>query len=625
MSKPARNGDISVRQNSDPVLSEIARQSHGEFKRKPNFLIIIVDEERYPPIYENEEIREWRKENLITQDLLSQNGMEFQRHYVGSTACSPSRGTLFTGQYPSLHGVTQTTGLAKGSFDPNAFWLNFGTVPTMGNYFRAAGYRTFYKGKWHISDQDILIPGTHNQFPSYNPITGVPIEEREEIYLRSQRLDHYGFSGWVGPEPHGTDPRNSGSSARIGLAGRDQVYAAEAASLIQNLDRKKEDHPDSAAEPWLIVSSFVNPHDIALFGALTRLNPLFEFDVDPSVPNVPPPPTLNESLKTKPRCQESYRETYPLAVQPLRNTSLYRRLYYQLQKNADQQMLKVFESLKNSSFYEDTIVLFTSDHGDLLGAHGGLHQKWYCAYEEALHVPLMIHNPILFNGRESTDMLTSHVDILPTLLGLADIDIEAVQNITRADHTEVHPFVGRDLSSVIFKETPPDSLEEPIYFMTDDDPTRGLNQVGPLGIPYESVIQPNHIETVVAALTTNGEKEIWKLSRYFDNPQFWSDPGVKDEVLHQVGSSDIEGSNEAVEVSECFTTIKTQPVPDELEMYNLTADPLETMNLANPQYSSEESRKIEKQLAALLDEQCRLKRLSPSSGTVPGMPTCEEI
>jgi hypothetical protein len=64
--------------------------------------------------------------------------------------------------------------------------------------------------------------------------------------------------------------------------------------------------------------------------------------------------------------------------------------------------------------------------------------------------------------------------------------------------------------------------------MTDDDITRSFNQVGALGIPYESVIQPNHIETVIATLKTNGRKEIWKYSRYFDNPQFWSDPGVQD-------------------------------------------------------------------------------------------------
>ncbi|XOS91405.1 sulfatase-like hydrolase/transferase [Brevibacillus laterosporus] len=61
-------------------------------------------------------------------------------------------------------------------------------------------------------------------------------------------------------------------------------------------------------------------------------------------------------------------------------------------------MLTVFEALTRSSFYDNTIVIFTSDHGDLLGAHGNLHQKWYCAYEEMLHVPFIIHNKKLFHS-----------------------------------------------------------------------------------------------------------------------------------------------------------------------------------------------------------------------------------
>lgn len=85
-------------------------------------------------------------------------------------------------------------------------------------------------------------------------------------------------------------------------------------------------------------------------------------------------------------------------------------------------MGKVYDKLKSSKFYDNTIIIFTSDHGDLLGAHGGLFQKWYNAYEEATHVPFIIHSPKLFSNRQTTDMLTSHVDILPTLLGLAKID-----------------------------------------------------------------------------------------------------------------------------------------------------------------------------------------------------------
>lgn len=492
-------------------------------------------------------------------------------------------------------------------------------MPTMGNYFRAAGYRTFYKGKWHISDEDILIPGTKNCFPSYNPITGVPDSEGEKIYLDANRLGRFGFNGWVGPEPHGINPRNSGSSAAIGLSGRDVVFSHEAADLIKHLESEKESNPSHELPPWLIVSSFVNPHDITLFGAFTRLNPQFNFTVDPSVPHVPPAPTADENLSTKPRAQRSYRKTYPKAFQPLKDTDFYRRLYYQLQKNSDRDMLLVFETLKHSSFYKNTIVIFISDHGELLGAHS-LFQKWYCAYEEAIHVPLIIHNPVLFTGRGSVDMLTSHVDILPTLLGLAGINVVEVQEILRRKHNEVHPLVGRDLSPLVLGEGEPERAEEPLFFMTDDDVTRGLNQVSALGQPYNSVVQPNHIQTVIATIQTGESKQLWKYSCYYDNPQFWSNPGVNDEVTRQLdGSKNVQ---DGVKAAVCITTVKTRPVPEQFEMYNLSVDPLETTNLAHPRFSTPETRVIQQTLARILEEQCQQKRLEPSSGTVPGMPLC---
>lgn len=586
-------------------------------KNRPNFLIIMVDEERFPPIYESKEVRKWRKKNLIFHELMRKNGLEFMRHYIGSAACSPSRTTLFTGQYPSLHGVTQTTGAAKGAFDPDVFWLDSSTVPTMGDYFREAGYQTFYKGKWHISDEDILIPGTHNAFPSYNSVTGVPVPEKERIYLEAEGLRDYGFTGWIGPEPHGTAPRNSGSSASVGLSGRDVVYSQEAVQLIKELDKRKSKDD----KPWLMVTSFVNPHDIALFGEITERLPQYNFEVDDDVPNIPPPPTLHESLATKPDCQESYRKVYPKVFQPTPNNDFYRRLYYQLHKNADEQALKVFKTLQESSFYENTIILFTADHGDLMGAHGGLHQKWYCAYEEVVHVPFIIHNPRLFKKRKKVKELTSHVDIIPTLLGLAGIDVKKVQRNLRKSHNEVHPLVGKDLSSFILSGCKDEFPTEPVYFMTDDDVSKGLNQVGLLG-PYSAVVQPNHIETVVAFVKGKDGKELWKYSRYYDNPQFWSDPGVED-VVTEEAPCQLERGNE--ELAICVTTTKTERLPDQFEMYNLSADPLETVNLAYPSNQTAESIKMEKFLAALLDEECQKKRLMPTSGTVPGMLSCEEI
>jgi arylsulfatase A-like enzyme len=575
--------------------------------KMPNFLLVVVDEERYPPVYESPEIRAWRTTNLPAHERLRANSMELHRHYIGSAACCPSRTTMFTGHYPSLHGVSQTNGIAKDAFDSDMFWLPPHTVPTMGNYFREAGYQTYYKGKWHISYEDILVPGTHNDMPSYDPATGVPDSTREQLYLSADPLDAFGFSSWIGPEPHGRNPHNSASSSATGMSGRDVTYGAETVKLIEALDHHRSS--DSDAKPWLIVASFVNPHDITLYGLLSASLPnMFRFQVDP-MPEVPAPPTIHESLDTKPMCQASYRDTYPLALQPIVNEPFYRKLYYQLQKNADQQISKVLDALSRSSFNDDTIVIFTSDHGDLLGAHGHLRQKMYCAYEEVLHVPFLIHNKRLFPHRQNFSELTSHVDLLPTMLGLASIDIPSLQNQLKSSFSEVRPFVGRDLTPILLhRDTSGGTTytKEPIYFMTDDEITRGQHQFNPLGQSYKAVIQPNHIETVIADLPgpQGRPHQTWKFTRYFDNKQFWSDPGVRDVTIQLFGDLCTDSNP-----STSHVTCKTVPVPEEYELYNLTEDPLETCNLAHPAWSNSQTVYVQSYMERLLVDQRKHKRL----------------
>jgi choline-sulfatase len=284
-------------------------------------------------------------------------------------------------------------------------------------------------------------------------------------------------------------------------------------------------------------------------------------------------------------------------------------------------MWTVLQTLLGSRFKDDTIVLFLSDHGDLLGSHHGMHQKWYTAYEEAIRVPLIIWNKKLFPSPRSIDNLTSHIDLLPTLLGLAGIAPEPIRKTLAQDHSDALPLVGRNLSPLLLGQVNPNSVNDPLYFMTDDDPSRGLNQENWVGIGYASVLQPNHLESVIARL--NGK--VWKYTHYFDNPQFWTTPGtpndpndpnapVNDAVsLNQLPIPTTAG----VYTIPYQVTVKTTPIsPDQFEMYNVTDDPMELSNLfGNSAYASEQN-----QLAQLLQQQRCAKRLTPSSGTVPGQP-----
>ena len=102
----------------------------------------------------------------------------------------------------------------------------------------------------------------------------------------------------------------------------------------------------------------------------------------------------------------------------------YRRLYYYLHKLVDEAIARILEALHDAGLADDTIVVFTSDHGDLLGAHGGLMQKWYNAFDEAIHVPLLVEGPGVATRSGGIATPTSHVDLIPTLMGLAGIDVE---------------------------------------------------------------------------------------------------------------------------------------------------------------------------------------------------------
>ena len=579
---------------------------------RPNILVLLVDELRYPPFYEGAGAKAFRQEYLRTQVALRQTGLEFHRHYVAAIACAPSRASLFTGQYPSLHGVSSTNGVAKGAYDADMFWLDPDGVPTMGDYFRAGGYRTFYKGKWHGSAADLLVPGTRNAILSYDA-DGSLVPVQEQLYVDADRMGGYGFEGWVGPEPHGRSPLNTGSSPVPPAQGRDQGFATQSVELIDQLAAA------NCADPFLMVSSYVNPHDIAMWGYVTRATGQFDFAVEDIVPAFDElfdpaefAQTLADDLGTKPSCQLDYRDTYNEWMQGVPPHD-YWRLYYQLQKNSDDDMYRVYEALRSSPLYENTIVVFTSDHGDLLGSHGYMHQKWHNAYEESLHVPMIISNPQMFPTPVETHSLTSHIDVLPTLLGLAGLDAAALLPTAGFAHTDPVTLVGRDLSPLVRGEIP--SVADPVYFMTDDEISRGLHQEGVFGRFYEPVIQPNHVETVVVEL----DGAIWKYSRYFDNPQFWSSPGTPGQQgvtdVTELPDEPLVGTPPAgVYTISCTRTIKYEPVPEEWELYNVTEDPMEVENLAgNPSYAD-----VEAHLRAVLDQQRAAKRLYPASGPVPG-------
>ncbi len=525
-----------------------------KLKEKHNILLFVVDEQRYPPIYETAELRKWKKKNLKFQTELSKKGTVFHNHYTNSTACCPARGTLHTGQYPSVHGVTQTDGIAIAATDPEMTWMPKFTVPTIGNYLEEIGYKSIIKGKWHVSDANIytnngMVINTFNN-------DGVPIPELEKFYLEKDILSDYGYHGFIGPEPHGKMALNSGSSVPPPQRGRDAGYVSQ---LITELDKLNR-----CSCPWFLNATFVNPHDIALFGLYTNLpgqDDNFYFEIDPTLPEKLFTDDFNashsESLDTKPIAQTQYRNLYHTILQPIPPHLLdkYYRCYYTLQKIVDNDMYAVWQKLISLECYSNTIILFVSDHGELLSSHGNMHQKWYNAYQESIHVPFIISSPIFCNKHQDVYSITSHIDIFPTILAFAGLDTKNKIDKIRCKLSEKFsmalPNHGTNLCKYIKGHIPKSS---PIfYFFTEDQPDNGPNQVNALCIKYNHVPQPCNLDAIILEY----QNKLWKLTRYYNK-------------------------NGRCDTSTCST--KCNNIPGEL--YNMTDDLTEINNLIfNPQYT----------------------------------------
>lgn len=545
---------------------------------RPDIVVIMTDQERAAPPYESAELAAWRRRALPGAAWFDDHGVSFRRHYTGSLACVPSRPTLFTGQFPDVHGVTQTDGLGKMWDDSRMRWLREGEVPTLGHWFRAGGYDTHYQGKWHISHADLTDPETGRSL-AVNDDDGNELASAVEAYLDADRLDPFGFSGWIGPEPHGAEPANSGIV-------RDNLIADRVVGWLQDRYERRRAGDGEALRPFLLVASFVNPHDIVFapgWVAADRRNPVRPGSDDP--PDVPPSPTDDEDLASKPAAQAAFRASYhscygpPPAVERAyaRNGQAYRNLYYRLHAEVDGPLDRVRRAVTDGGS-DDALLVKTADHGELLGAHGGLHQKWFNLYDEATRVPFVVARV----GERATaarlvdDAPTSHVDLVPTLLGAAGIDVDSVADHLRNSFTECHALPGVDLMPVVDAEAAADT-ERSVYLLTRDNMPEGDSgasgvarrlgriekQPPPLRIQLPAHVAAN-FESIVSrvAAEDGGDGHLWKIVRSFDDPATWTEPGVRHLAANGPGGE----------------VYRTEPLPDQWELYDLEADPIEADN-----------------------------------------------
>jgi arylsulfatase A-like enzyme len=370
-------------------------------KNRPNVLILCMDQwDMHMKLPDGVALPTLRR--------LEQLGVTLDAHYCTVPICTPSRTTMWTGQHAKTVGMWDNT---------NFPWISSlsSDTPTLGTMMRNEGYYTAFKGKWHVSEVDSLT---------------------------EDALDAYGFS----------DYQLWGDCWGAPLEGemKDGAVAFETVDWLQ--------HKAPTNQPWLLVSSLVNPHDImyhadedefpgagdnAVFG--THLHPPQDLGItrewfDPDLP-----PNFDDDLSQMPygpRAYKQFVEAHYTTVRDENPEAWKKRRNYLINcmRLVDQEFAKIVAELDRQNLWENTIVIFTSDHGEMNGAHK-MHQKGGIHYQEATVVNMTAIVPGGERGVRS-NAVGSHVDLAPTVLGFA--------GVTDAERAERYPQLpGRNLAQVM--------------------------------------------------------------------------------------------------------------------------------------------------------------------------------
>lgn len=332
--------------------------------KPPHIILILSDEHR------GQAMTHAGDPNLRTpnMDRLAAEGAGFRRAYANCPICTPSRGTIFSGRHAH-------SGPVSGFFD-----VYKATAPSLATELREAGYHTAYFGKWHCGTvRDQLPPAVRADPDSYR---GCPV--------RTNERHRAGFQDWFGFENinhhfasyhyRGTDenPTFTEGYETDGLTELVMDY-------VEKYDRE---------EPLCLVLSVTPPH--------------FPLDV--------PGEWLERFHPGQMEVRPNFEDT------EFMRDCLSR--YYAMIENLDWNIGRLGESLRELPTFVNTLTLYTSDHGDLMGSHGRQSRKDF-PQEEAVRVPAIFHWPGKIPGGLNPQGLFSLVDLMPTLLGLAGVSAPA--------------------------------------------------------------------------------------------------------------------------------------------------------------------------------------------------------
>ena len=377
--------------------------------RKPNILLLFTDQHRLSAV------GAYGSTPCLTPNIdgLASEGVRFENVYTTCPVCTPARASIITGQLPHNHGMVQNiedkyTPVHELSDGPNL----------LSRQLQRAGYKLGYTGKWHLGSKytkklnapicpclpkDVGFEG-HN-FPGHGN-GGWNFPEFRN-YLKLRGLEHK-----VKPWLESTTPYRAqeyGGILEQSLEGTVPYYLAE--NTIDMID-----HITNDGRPFFIWHNFWGPH--SPYFVIEEYLDLYRNEEIPEWPNyrwpareIQGPHQFSITPQLLWLGKDLKWEDWAMAI----------RYYYAFTTLIDGQIGRIIDHLRQRKILENTVVVFTADHGESLGDHGGIYNKGWTHFEETHRIPLIIKMPDAHASNRVVKELVSLADIYPTIMEMAGL------------------------------------------------------------------------------------------------------------------------------------------------------------------------------------------------------------
>lgn len=350
---------------------------------KPNLLFIWTDEQRADTMaaYGNDRFHVPNLNKLASQSIV------FDRCYDTQPVCTPARSSVMTGHWPHANGCIRNNVALKRE------------TAAMPELLGDSAYRTAYMGKWHLGNE---LSAQHG-FQEWVSI--------EDVYGKHYTADgqaarsnyhHFLLEQGYKPDLDGRFSRDFAVRRPIEHC-KPAFLAREASAFLRKYNK----------QTWMLYINFLEPH-MPYYGPLNDLHSEREAPLPANYPGFP--------IEREPEFYKTKRHDFlekGWEGQDLKTRAgwqLLARNYAGLCAQVDLAVGRILQALEESGQAENTIIVYTTDHGEMMGAHSLLAKHVF--YEEAVRVPLLLHVPSRVRGQQHVCPPASHIDLVPTLLQL---------------------------------------------------------------------------------------------------------------------------------------------------------------------------------------------------------------